>query len=85
MMTRVDGDGRGPTVSVLGFETSLLHWEGLKYALLPAINLAQISEFSLVICTLGDDAKVNMEVEIEMGKGFVLAEENKDADAPVGA
>jgi DNA-directed RNA polymerase subunit alpha len=25
-----------------------------------------------------------MEVEIEMGKGFVLAEENKDADAPVG-
>lgn len=38
----------------------------------------------LVIATLGDDAKISMEVEIEMGKGFVLAEENKDADAPVG-
>jgi DNA-directed RNA polymerase subunit alpha len=38
----------------------------------------------LVIATLADDAKLNMEVEIEMGKGFVLSEENKDADAPVG-
>lgn len=38
----------------------------------------------LVVATLGDEAKVHMEVEIEMGKGFVLAEENKDADAPVG-
>jgi peptide/nickel transport system permease protein len=40
--------GRGPTVSVLGFETSLLHWEGLKYALLPAINLA-LFKLSLII------------------------------------
>ena len=38
----------------------------------------------LIIATLAEDAKLNMEVEIEMGKGFVLSEENKDADAPVG-
>ena len=38
----------------------------------------------LVIATLADEAKLNIEVEIEMGKGFVLSEENKDADAPVG-
>jgi peptide/nickel transport system permease protein len=40
--------GRGPTVSFLGIETSLLHWEGLKYALLPAINLA-LFKLSLII------------------------------------
>jgi peptide/nickel transport system permease protein len=40
--------GRGPTVSFLGIETSILHWEGLKYALLPAINLA-LFKLSLII------------------------------------
>src|SRR5688572_23309495 len=40
--------GRGPTSNLLGFETSLLHWDGLKYALLPAINLA-LFKLSLII------------------------------------
>src|SRR5690606_2456983 len=40
--------GRGPTVNFLGIETSILHWEGLKYALLPAINLA-LFKLSLII------------------------------------
>jgi peptide/nickel transport system permease protein len=40
--------GRGPTVSFLGMQLSILHWDGLKYALLPAINLA-IFKLSLII------------------------------------
>lgn len=37
-----------------------------------------------VICHFTDEAKIDMEVEVEMGKGFVLAEDNRDLDAPVG-
>jgi peptide/nickel transport system permease protein len=40
--------GRGPTMDVLGLKISILHWEGLKYALLPAINLA-LFKLSLII------------------------------------
>lgn len=35
------------------------------------------------IATLSDEAKLNMEVEVDMGKGYVLAEENKKANAPI--
>lgn len=38
----------------------------------------------LEIATLSDDAVLNMEAQVEMGKGFVLAEENKKEDAPIG-
>ncbi|MBX9619011.1 MAG: ABC transporter permease [Hyphomicrobiales bacterium] len=40
--------GRGPTIAVLGIETSLLSLKGLSHALLPAINLALL-KVSLVI------------------------------------
>jgi peptide/nickel transport system permease protein len=40
--------GRGPTVEVLGLQLSIVHWEGLKYALLPAVNLA-LFKLSLII------------------------------------
>lgn len=40
--------GRGPTTEFLGIESSLWHWEGLKYALLPAINLA-LFKLALII------------------------------------
>lgn len=40
--------GRGPTVEVFGLQLSILTWEGLKYALLPAINLA-LFKLSLII------------------------------------
>jgi peptide/nickel transport system permease protein len=40
--------GRGPTVELLGMKLSILHWEGLKYALLPSINLA-LFKLSLII------------------------------------
>ena len=32
--------GRGPTTSWLGLQVSFLSWEGLRYLLLPALNLA---------------------------------------------
>ncbi|MCP5463649.1 MAG: DNA-directed RNA polymerase subunit alpha [Deltaproteobacteria bacterium] len=38
----------------------------------------------LEIATLGSEGKLNMEVEVEMGKGYVLADENKKAEAPIG-
>jgi peptide/nickel transport system permease protein len=40
--------GRGPIVDFLGLKLSILHWEGLKYALLPAVNLA-LFKLSLII------------------------------------
>lgn len=36
------------------------------------------------ICTLGAGAKLSMELTINTGKGYVPAESNKKADAPVG-
>ncbi len=36
------------------------------------------------IATLGEEAKLRMEMKVKMGKGFNLAEQNKDADAPIG-
>lgn len=38
----------------------------------------------LVIAHMGDEGKIGIECEIEMRKGYVLAEENKDEDAPLG-
>jgi len=35
------------------------------------------------IAALSDDAKIDMEVDVDMGKGFVLAEENKKENAPI--
>ena len=40
--------GRGPTVDVLGLQLSIVHWDGLKYALLPALNLA-LFKLSLIV------------------------------------
>ena len=40
--------GRGPTETCFGIQLSILHWDGLKYALLPAFNLA-LFKLSLII------------------------------------
>jgi peptide/nickel transport system permease protein len=40
--------GRGPTEEWFGLQISILHWDGLRYALLPAINLA-LFKLSLII------------------------------------
>lgn len=36
------------------------------------------------IATLGADAKLQMEMVVKVGKGYSLAEHNKDEDAPIG-
>jgi len=37
-----------------------------------------------VICTLDDGAKVNMELTVNVGKGYVIADRNRPEDAPIG-
>ena len=38
----------------------------------------------MYICTLEDDANLHMEITIGKGRGYVLADKNKDANAPIG-
>ena len=47
-------------------------------------GLVEIINPDLEIATLSEDAKIEMEVDVEMGKGYVLAEENKKESAPIG-
>nr|WP_297308937.1 DNA-directed RNA polymerase subunit alpha [uncultured Flavobacterium sp.] len=44
----------------------------------------QILNPDLVICNLENDIIINMELTIEKGRGYVPAEENKKANAPIG-
>ena len=36
------------------------------------------------ICTVGDGAQLDMELTVEVGRGFVVADQNKKENAPVG-
>ena len=38
----------------------------------------------LYICTLDEGAKLNMELVVAQGRGYVVAENNKDASQPIG-
>ena len=44
----------------------------------------QIVDPSVVICTLDENAKINMELTVETGKGYVPAVHNRPEDAPIG-
>ncbi len=44
----------------------------------------QVLNKDLVICNLDPKVTINMEITIEKGRGYVPAEENKKASAPVG-
>jgi DNA-directed RNA polymerase subunit alpha len=44
----------------------------------------QVLNPELVICNMDSSVKLNMEITIEKGRGFVPAEENKKAGAPIG-
>lgn len=37
-----------------------------------------------VICTLDQGAKINMELTVNLGKGYVVADRNRPEDAPIG-
>jgi DNA-directed RNA polymerase subunit alpha len=44
----------------------------------------QVLNPDLVICNLGKDVQMNMEITIEKGRGYVPAEENKKTNAELG-
>jgi DNA-directed RNA polymerase subunit alpha len=44
----------------------------------------QVLNPDLVICNMNKSVKLNAEISIEKGRGFVPAEENKKASAPIG-
>ena len=44
----------------------------------------QVLKSELVICNLDPKVNINMEITIEKGRGYVPAEENKKASAPIG-
>ena len=44
----------------------------------------QVLDPDLVICNLESKTTINMELSIEKGRGYVPAEENKKANAPIG-
>jgi len=44
----------------------------------------QVLNTDLVICNMEESVKIDMELSIEKGRGFVPAEENKKANAPLG-
>ena len=44
----------------------------------------QVLNPDLVICNMDKSAKLNAEITIEKGRGFVPAEENKKSSAPIG-
>ncbi len=44
----------------------------------------EIINKDLVICTLDKDGKIQMELTVEVGKGYVRAADNRPQDAPIG-
>ena len=44
----------------------------------------EIMDPDLVICTLDQDAKLSMELTVELGKGYVPASQSRSEDAPIG-
>ncbi len=44
----------------------------------------EIMDPNVVICTLDQGARINMELTVEQGKGYLAATENRPDDAPIG-
>lgn len=47
-------------------------------------GLVELMNPDHVVATLGEDAKLDMEMKVKMGKGYELAEKNKEGEAPAG-
>ncbi len=52
--------------------------------MIQASHDVEILDPDLVICTLDDGTKINMEMTITTGKGYVPANQNRAEDAPIG-
>jgi DNA-directed RNA polymerase subunit alpha len=66
---RIESDGEGPVTAA-----GIVSDDGKCEILNPNLHIA----------TIGDKGKLSMEMTVEVGKGYSLAENNKDEDAPVG-
>lgn len=51
-------NGRGPTQSLLGVQVSFLSWEGLRYMILPACNLALFNAAMIIRLTRSSGGEV---------------------------
>ena len=70
-----------------GLKTMSLKAEGqceVTAAMIETGHDVEIKNPELVICTLDAGAKINMELTVNTGKGYVPASQNKPADAPIG-
>ena len=71
-------DNETVTISVSG-QNQLTAGDFQKF-----ISGFQVLNKDLVICNLDPKVSINMELTIEKGRGYVPAEENKKASAPIG-
>ncbi len=70
-----------------GQKTMYLKAEGpceVTAAMIETGHDVEIKNPDLLICTLDAGAKINMELTVNTGKGYVPASQNKPADAPIG-
>jgi len=70
-----------------GSKKLLLRAEGpceVKAVMIETTSDIEITNPDLVICTLGNKAKLNMELTISNGKGYRPAAQNRAEDAPIG-
>lgn len=56
----------------------------VKASMIEAGSDIEILNPDLVICTLGADAKLNMELTVETGRGYVPAAANRKEEMPIG-
>lgn len=56
----------------------------VKASMIEATADIEIINPDLVICTLGDKAKLSMELSVSNGKGYRPAAQNRHEDAPIG-
>jgi DNA-directed RNA polymerase subunit alpha len=56
----------------------------VKAGMIQTTGDIEIVNPDLVICTLGDKAKLNMELAVSNGKGYRQAAQNRHEDAPIG-
>ncbi len=97
--TSIPGVREDVTDVVLNIKTLALrmHGEGPKRMALSASGPGEITAGMIetghdievvnpdvVICTLDDGAKINMELTVDNGKGYVPAAQNRAEDAPIG-
>ena len=76
---QIDGIEDEKVTITIGGQEQLKAADFQKY-----ISGFQVLNPDLVICNLSKEVKMNMEITIEKGRGYVPAEENKKANADIG-